>query len=151
MSVFGSIRLSVPSLLLVTHTEPSPTATPVGPLPTRTVPTTLLTAGLIRETVPLRLFATHTAPAPTAIAPGPEPTGMLCTACDRGSIRETVLSLVVAHTAPSPPASDVGEDPTGAWPAIEPPDGLITPTESTASTDRGCPPPVDVITKTTAA
>src|SRR5262249_44911925 len=144
-SVSGAIRLRVPSLLLVTHTEPSPTAIPFGALPTGIVSTTLLTVGFICETVSLRLFATHTAPAPTAIPLGFEPTGMVCsTACECGSIRTTVLSLVVAHTAPRPAASDVGEAPTDACPMVEPPDGLIAPTESTASTDRERPPPVDV-------
>ena len=92
--VTALIRLSVPSLLLATHTDPSPTATPLGPLPTGIVCTTLSTAGSILDNVPLKLLATQTAPAPTAIPLGVESTRMVCsTARVTGSIRETVLPL----------------------------------------------------------
>jgi len=92
--VTASIRVSVPSLLLATHTEPSPTAMPLGPLPTGIVSTTLFTVGLIQDTVPLHVFATHTEPAPTAIALGVETAGIVSlTACVAGSIRDTVPAL----------------------------------------------------------
>jgi hypothetical protein len=48
--VVASIRVNVPSLELATHTDPSPTANPVGALPTGIVCTTRSTAGSIRET-----------------------------------------------------------------------------------------------------
>jgi hypothetical protein len=47
---------------LVTHTAPSPTATPLGPLPTGIVCSTCRERRSIRDTVPPKLFATHTAP-----------------------------------------------------------------------------------------
>jgi hypothetical protein len=90
----GPTRLSVPSLLSVTHTEPSPTATPLGPLPTEIACTTRLAVGSILESVRLKLFATHTAPAPTAIPLGVESTWIVCsTAWVSESTRDTVPSL----------------------------------------------------------
>jgi hypothetical protein len=79
---------------LATHTDPSPKATSLGPLPTAIGWSTLSTPGSIRDTVPPKVFATHTAPAPAAIPLVPDPTGIVSTrACVAASIRDTVPAL----------------------------------------------------------
>src|SRR5919109_3244055 len=66
----GSIRDRVRSAEFVTHSDPSPKATPIGPFPTSIVRTTAFVPGSICETVASAWLATQTAPAPTAIPAG---------------------------------------------------------------------------------
>jgi hypothetical protein len=73
----GSMREIVPSNRLVTHTAPSPTAIPAGPLPTEIVLTTWFVSGLIREIDGPPLSRTHTASNPAAIPVGFSPTWMV--------------------------------------------------------------------------
>lgn len=68
------MRATVPSLKLLTHTDPAPTATPSGTTPTGVV-CVWLDFGSMRVTVPAPLLVTHTEPSPTAIAAGAAPTG----------------------------------------------------------------------------
>src|SRR5688572_10928154 len=90
----GSIRVTVPSRALATQTDPAPTATADGPLPTLIVWTTRLVAALMRETDLASLLATQTAPKPTARPVGPSPTSTVCTTVRvRVSIRDTVPSV----------------------------------------------------------
>ena len=65
------MRVTVPSPLLATHTEPAPTATPAGAWPTGIVAVTALVLGSIRTTASSPVSATHTPPSPTAIPLGP--------------------------------------------------------------------------------
>ena len=74
--VAGSIRDSVPSWRLTTHTAPSPTASALGPLPTLIARTTAPVRGSMRVTVPASSLATQSAPAPAAIALGIAPIGI---------------------------------------------------------------------------
>src|SRR5947209_2179478 len=76
LSVVGLMRVTVPSPLLATHTDPPPTATPVGVRPTRMMAVTDPVSGSIRTTVSLSESTTHTPPSPAAIAVGPLPTGL---------------------------------------------------------------------------
>jgi len=111
----GSIRDTVLSAVLATHTAPSPTATPVGPRPTGMVATTRLVCGSIRETVPSPKLVTQIAPAPTATSAGRFPTSIVATtAFVVGSMRETVPSFWFAtQTAAYVRATPAGSLPTG--------------------------------------
>ena len=108
LPVMWSIRVTVPSPLPATQTEPSPIATPVGARPTGTVAVTARVVGSMRTTASSRVSATQTPSAPTAMPLGPWPTGIgVCSPV--GSILVTVLaSLSVTHTAPAPTATAVG-------------------------------------------
>src|SRR5450755_430900 len=121
------MRLNVPSLRLATHTAPPVTTTPLGPLPTWIVCTTLSTTGSIRDTVPLELLVTQTAPAPTAIEDGLAPTWIVCTTvCAAGSIRDTASALeLTTQRAPSPAANAVGDLENGTTAPARSPSGLI--------------------------
>jgi hypothetical protein len=114
--VAGSIRTTVSSAVLATHTPLGPLAIAVGRLPTRIgCPTTVFEDASISETVPSPPLTTHTSPPVTAIAVGELPTPMVCTtACVCGLMRDTVPSLsLLTHTAPAPYASPSGPCPTG--------------------------------------
>ena len=63
------IRLTVPSPVLVTHTESSSTATPDGAVPTRIVSATDPSSRFRRATTPRSGCATHRLPKPIALAP----------------------------------------------------------------------------------
>ena len=87
--VSTSIRLTVPSLAFVTHTDPSPTATPAGEAPT-------LIDGSITEpssrarraTTPRSGWATQRLPNPIALAPGRCPSSVASSRLpSSGSIR----------------------------------------------------------------
>ena len=69
-SVAGSIRETVPSWRLATHTAPSPTATALGPLPTPICSSGSFERGSIGTTTFDVLGGTHTASAPAAMAIG---------------------------------------------------------------------------------
>ena len=120
MTVFvaGSMRETVPSSEFATHTEPSPNAMPVGPLPTLTVSTTLPRRESMRTTVRLDPSVTQTLPPPTAMPRPIAPVGIVSTTRPRTtSILVTLRSsALVTQTAPSPTARAVGVTPTGiAW------------------------------------
>ena len=102
--VAGSIRSTVSSPSLATHTPLGPLAMATGRLPTWIVSTALLAAVLIRDTVPSPLLVTHTSGPVTATALGAEPTGICCTtAWVAGLIRASVPSVLsTAQTDPSP-------------------------------------------------
>src|SRR5207249_2278120 len=68
----GSIRDTVPSTELATHTDPSPRATLLGALPVAIATTTFLVAGLIRTTRSLDDRAAAEAPVDD-VAPGLPP------------------------------------------------------------------------------
>src|SRR3954470_18487167 len=71
----GSIRVTVPSPALATHTKPAPTSSTRGSRPTAIgSPTTAAFAGSIRVIVPSPAFATHVQPSPTATPRGWRPT-----------------------------------------------------------------------------
>ena len=70
------MRVTVPSPLLATQTEPAPTATPAGDSPTGIVARHRPGAGSIRMTASSTVSATHTPPSPTAIPLGPLPTAI---------------------------------------------------------------------------
>ena len=59
--VVASIRVTVPSPLLATHTEPSPTASPFGESPTGMVAVTAAVVGSMRTTASSSLSTTQTA------------------------------------------------------------------------------------------
>ena len=141
----ASIRLTVASLLFVTHTEPSPTATPAGPLPTVIVCPTRPARVSRRDTVPVSPLVTHTAPAPTAIPLGLEFTGTVwLTVRLVKSIRDTVLALRLAtHSEPSAEAKRDGAAPSDTCAAITPPAGLMAPTEFALTADEYEAPPLD--------
>ncbi|MBA2769984.1 MAG: hypothetical protein H0U35_12835 [Sporichthyaceae bacterium] len=70
-------RIRVPACWLLTHTLPSPAATPYAPPPlTRVREVTLRSSTSMRDSDPSRLFATHAASSLTAIPAGPFPTLM---------------------------------------------------------------------------
>ena len=101
--VTGSIRSTVSSPWLATHTPLRPAAMATGRLPTVTVSTRLLAVALTRDTDPSPLLATHTSWPVIATARGAEPTGIGCTAWVAGSIRDSVPSAPsTAQTEPSP-------------------------------------------------
>ena len=66
--VAGSIRSTVSSPSLATHTPLGPLAMATGTLPTGIVCTTVLAAALIRDTVPSPLLVTHTSSPVTVTA-----------------------------------------------------------------------------------
>ena len=68
LPVAGSIRSTVSSPSLATHTPLGPLAMATGRLPTGIVCTTRSAAALIRDTVPSPLLATHTSPPVTVTA-----------------------------------------------------------------------------------
>src|SRR6476469_357360 len=102
--VAGSIRSTVPSPWLATHTPLGPLAMATGRLPTWIVSTVLLTTVLTRDTVPSPLLATHASGPVTATALGADPTGICCsTAWVAGSIRASAPpALSTAQTDPAP-------------------------------------------------
>src|SRR5206468_9627406 len=102
--VAGSIRSTVPSPWLATHTPPLPAAMATGRLPTWIVSTALLTTVLTRDTVPSPLLVTHASGPVMATALGADPTGICATtAWVAGSIRHSMPSaLSAAQTEPSP-------------------------------------------------
>ena len=101
-SVVGLIRVTVPSPLLATHTDPAPTATPAGDSPTGIVSVTARVSGSIRTSrVVERVDDPHAARRPPRSPVGPLPTAIGVTT-PVGSTRTTLLaSLSVSHTAPS--------------------------------------------------
>src|SRR6516165_6217199 len=118
----GSMRETVPSPLLATHTAPEPTARAVGWCPT-SIWVIEPDSASMRKTLLLPSFATHTAPAPVATAQGRLPTviGGRAPPSVLGLISDTVLSPVFAtHTNPPPAAT-----PDGDVPAIPSPRGLL--------------------------
>ena len=108
LSVTGSMRVTVPSPLFATHTEPAPSETPVGECPTGIVAVTAFVLGSIRTISSSSVSATHTPPSPTAIPLGPWPTASDLTK-PVGSTRVTLLaSASVTHTASAPRAIPAG-------------------------------------------
>ena len=68
----GSIRMTVPSPALVTHTEPSPIAMPAGDLPTSMFGSVTEPSSRSHRAprTPGSGWATHRLPNPIAVAPG---------------------------------------------------------------------------------
>jgi hypothetical protein len=103
------IRVTVPSPLLATHTDPAPNATAVGERPTGIVCVTDSVPGSILTSLSSSESTTHTAPSPTVMPLGPSPTGMGFTKPVAGSTRTTLsASVSVSHTALSPTAIPIG-------------------------------------------
>jgi hypothetical protein len=119
----ASTLMTVPSLGLDTHTDPSPTASPASsglpaerPTSGGDVETTLPVHGSIRVTVPAMESKVQTEPSPTATARGRSPTriGSPTTRFELGSTLMTEESNMFAtQTAPSPAATPTGPLPTG--------------------------------------
>ena len=102
------MRVTVPSRLFATQTDPPPTAMPTGAPPTGTVVVTARVVGSIRTTASSNVSATQTASTPTAIPLGPRPTPKGVSK-PVGSIRVTVpAKLSVTQTASGPMATPVG-------------------------------------------
>src|SRR5690348_10724929 len=108
----GSIFVTVPSPEFATQTAPSPTAMPLGPLPTGIVACECVVRS-IRVTVSSERSATQMAPSPTASPLGYPPTFWYPNALTVvGRMRETVLSREFAiQTFPAPNAIAVGAPP----------------------------------------
>ena len=85
------MRLTVPSPLLATQTEPAPTAIPVGAFPTLIVLVTALVSGSMRATASSPFSVTHTPPSPTATPLGSWPTAI--------AVRRPVASTRVTVSA----------------------------------------------------
>src|SRR6476659_9170712 len=83
------MRATSPSPAVVTQTEPSPTAIPLGPTPTPEISCASPVAGSIWVTDPDALFATQTDPIPTATATGTWPTEIWRMAWVARSTRDT--------------------------------------------------------------
>ncbi len=98
----GSTSENSPSRPCATHTEPCPTAMPVGVrLSSGIVPETELCAPSILVSVRSSRLPTHTEPSPPAIGPGRMPTGTSATIVFAlGSMMPTAFGL----TPPRPPA-----------------------------------------------
>ncbi len=144
----GSIRVTVSSRLLATHTAPAPAATAIGPFPTgMAAPTARLADGLTCSTDGPSEFTTHTDPNPTARPTGDPATGMLAaTFAMDGSMRTTLPPVASAtHTAPAPEAMAEGRNPRGTSPTGRPVAASRMATESdrmdTARAVVPAPPP----------
>jgi hypothetical protein len=98
--VAGSIRQTVASWRLTTHTPDPPAATATGRFPTRIARTIVAVRGSIRNSVPVSSLVAHIAPDPIAIALGGAPRWMTLLE-PSGRTRVTVRSTAEAiHTAP---------------------------------------------------
>ena len=76
----GSTRRSADPTVSATHSAPSPTAMPAGPVPTPGIVwLTAFVSASIRLTVESPPFVTHTDPMPTATPAGEVPTGIVST------------------------------------------------------------------------
>ena len=96
------MRVTVPSRLFATQTEPAPTATPVGTWPTGVVVVTARMTGSIRATALPSTSTTQTPEPSTATAPGALLTG-IGVRRPVGSTRVTLFPTASAiHSAPSP-------------------------------------------------
>jgi hypothetical protein len=146
--VRASIRVTVPSPLFATHTEPAPIATPAGARPTAIVSVTDRVAGSIRATLSSSEYATHTPPSPTAIPVGPLPTG-IGVSTPVGSTRVTLSpSVSVSQVAPAPSAIAAGPEfgssgstrpVAGSRRVSRPEDGATQTVEPCAATAAGPP------------
>src|SRR4051794_25394529 len=116
----GSIRVTVPSPLFATQTDPAPTVTPVGDSPTGIVAVTDLVSGSIRMTVLSPVSATQTAPSPTAMPLGPWPTESAVTRPVESTRVTLSASLSVSQTPSAPTASPAGPAFGSTWPTTRP-------------------------------
>ena len=99
------MRMTVPSRLLATQTEPPPTAMPTGLAPTGTVFVGDRVPGSMRTTLSSSVSATQTALAPTAIPLGPWPTAIGVSRSVARSRRVTVLAEKSVNQAASGPSA----------------------------------------------
>ena len=139
LSVIGLMRVTVPSPLFATHTDPAPKATPAGDCPTWIVALTDCLSGSIRTTASSSESTTHTPSPPTAIPVGASPTP-IGVGSPLESTRTTLLASVsVSHVAPSPIAIPAGLAFGSSCPAtVVPSRRVSSPVDGATQTELPC-------------